>query len=95
MPNLTISIPTAAVPDLVALATEQLGEHGISTNGLTNVQIGQRWIAETLKRELLAYRRRQADATRIQAVALAEEDARRTADQSLAQANVDIKDIAG
>lgn len=95
MPNLTVSVPVAAVPDLVALATEQLIERGIDTKALTNTQLGQRWIAEILKRELSSYRRRQADVARIQAVAVAADDAKRTADASVSSAMSDIESISG
>lgn len=62
MPNLTINIPAPLVADLTVIANSLLADRGIVTTGWTATQLGQRFIAELLKDQIVNYRLTTADA---------------------------------
>lgn len=95
MPNLTVSVPLNAVPDLVSIGKERLEALGIDTKGMTNLQVGQRMIAEILKVELVVYRRRKAEEARHDIIAQAASDAAATVDAAVSDAVATADGISG
>lgn len=63
MANLTVVVPNALVPNLVVMATAKLQAKGIDTSGMTNAQIGQRYMAERTKDDYIEWSRQQAGLT--------------------------------
>lgn len=60
MPNLTISIPAALVPDLTVIAEDLFEQRKINTTGMTPTQKGQRFIVELLRDQIIKHRSFQA-----------------------------------
>ncbi len=63
MAILQVTVPNAVVPELITIATNALTSKNMDISGLSNVQIGQRYIAELLREALLTHREHQARAT--------------------------------
>ena len=71
MASLTVTVPNTLVAELVTIATAKLTSLGVDTKSMTSTQIGQRYIAELLKVELIKYRHDIADQTAQDAYAAA------------------------
>lgn len=63
MPNVCVSVPTARVPDLVAMAEAYMTERRIDYTGMTSLQKGQRFLTEITKERFIEWRRQQAEVT--------------------------------
>lgn len=85
MANLTITIPNTLVPDLVVMCSSFLKNKNIDTTGMTNLQIGQRYMAEKMKDDYVLWTKQQADADQVQFII----DAQKTAHDNVQRATRD------
>lgn len=59
MTNLTITVPNTIVPEMVLIAKRFLDLKEIDYKGLTNAQIGQKYLSEIMKDALIEYRKQE------------------------------------
>lgn len=95
MPNLTISIPVGLVPELIQVAKQYLDDIPVDYSAMTTTQIGQRYLAEVMKKDLKTYRQRIANAAAQAAITTAQVQASAAVVSAVQQAVVDSQGITG
>jgi hypothetical protein len=95
MANLTIVVPNTLVPDLVLMASAKLQEKNIDISGMNSTQIGQRYLAEHLKEDYIAWSRQKATAMNQATLDAALISASTAVTTAIATATTDTNGISG